>query len=242
MSAWVTALQEHRRHPTFRVQQWAYSREWGFTCECSGEEREWRICITALRDMVPETRASVERLFRHHQRAGSKKRKKDQRRADRKAKALLHRHLTKEQRWQLRGTKAFDVTGQDGRSYLVTEGSCNNVRLIENGRPILSLCIVPDYTLPEYGVRPLPVYDLMLAQKVLLESNIELFLRTARAWRFSDRTAFADAAFLLGEAARPAVEPADIDPQDVDEPAAWIAARLQEANQGDEDEIAAENR
>ena len=123
MSVWAAELDHHRGHRTFRPQQWAFTREYGFTCECSGSEREWRINIGALREMLPEARDALQRIFRHHHSVGAKKAKRAQRRADHKAKALLHQHLSKEQRWELRATKAITITGQDGRSYRITEGT-----------------------------------------------------------------------------------------------------------------------
>ena len=98
MSVWAQHLGEHKRHPTFRVQQWPYTREYGFTCECSGTEQEWRINIGTMREMLPEARVALQRLFRHHTQIGNKQAKRARFKADKKARALLHRFLTPEQR------------------------------------------------------------------------------------------------------------------------------------------------
>lgn len=46
-----------------------------------------------------------------------------------KVRSLLHRYLTREQRYSLRKLHEFTMTGKDGRTYLVTEGSGMNVFL-----------------------------------------------------------------------------------------------------------------
>jgi len=166
------ALHEHRGHRSFRTQDWAYSREMGFSCDCCGEEAEWRIDIGTLRMMLPHAREAFMRLRRHHSNAGNAKAKREARLANAKAKALLHSNLTREQRWDLRATRSFTITGKDGRTYRITEGSSTNVELLENGAPIMRFCVVAK------GVR-LPVYDLMLAQKLMLESNPEGFWKIA---------------------------------------------------------------
>lgn len=85
---------------------------------------------------------------------------------------MLHQFLTREQRWSLRARKAFFVIGQDGRTYEI-QGH-GGIRLISDGRPTTSFCIRPSGLM-------LPSSDLMLAQKLLLETNVEHFLATANA-------------------------------------------------------------
>lgn len=239
MEVWSRALEEHRRHPSFRTQQWAFSREWGFTCECAGYDQEWRINISSLRELLPETRMVLQRFFLHQSQRGNKAAKRLTRRANARAKTLLHKHLTKPQRWELRASKAFTVTGEDGRTYHVTEGTAGNVYLLEDGIPTYRFCIVPDHTLTS-----LPVYDLMLAQKVLLESNIRMFLGTACTTNMRTQMVLRDGAVLLdGQpevpigpiAGWPAIDEANINEEDIDEPEHWVRARLQAAIRGDED-------
>jgi len=235
MEHWAGLLEEHRRHRTFQVQQWPVTREWGFTCECSGTEQEWRIGISGLRTMLPEARESVQRLFRLRTQNGDKKRKRAYRKANGRARALLHKHLTKKQRWELRATKAFTVIGQDGRIYQVTEGSASNVFMLEDGEPIYRFCVVPKVT-------SLPMYDLMLAQKVLLENNIQLFLNTAVVTNLRTMVRLESGRVLLDGGPEVRALPAsalehrfEITNQDIEEPEAWVLARLTEATQGDED-------
>lgn len=230
MNLWAQQLAEHRGHPSFRVQQWPLTLEWGFTCECSGEEQEFRIRISAIKAMLPEARESLQRLYRHHMTIGTKHSRREMRRANGKAKALLHRFLSPLQRLELRKTKGFTLTGQDGRTYLVTEGSAGNVRILEGTEPTHMLCVVADYK------TRLPIYDLMLAQKVLLENDIQFFLRTARVRDLKTQGYFQSGAFLLGESMPPPPPPPqcrepepllEIDRHDIDEPEAWVRARLQ---------------
>lgn len=170
MTYWGSAFDEHQRHASFAIQGWAFSREVGFTCGCSGCDQEWRISLTSLRSMLPQAREAYLHLqgLRRHPVPGTKLLRRDRRRADARAKALLHRALSREQRWELRATKAFTVQGKDDKTYLITEGSTSNVKLLENGVQTHSLCVVAKGT-------ALPVHDLMLAQKLLLEHNPEAF-------------------------------------------------------------------
>lgn len=242
MNVWANELRAHRGHASFRLQQWPFTLEYGFTCECSGQEHEWRVGISGLKAMLPEAREALQRLYQHP--PGSRGNRKLGRKAALKAKALLHRHLSKPQRWELRATKAFTVVGQDGRPYLVTEGTANNVKLLVDGKPRYSLCVVfKDHA-------PLPLYDLMLAQKTLLELDIRFFLRTARCMNLETHAYFDNGLFLLGEGEPP--QPPQLGPrerapfemierEDIDNPEGWVRARLNEAAEeaeeaGDEDD------
>jgi len=228
LSFFYNALQEHRGHATFRTQDWVYSRELGFTCACSGTEQEWRISLSSLREMVPEARATFNRMRSHFCGAGRKKLKRKQRRAQRKARALLHSCLTKEQRWDLRASKSFEVIGQDGYAYQVIEGSCNNVRRIEpSGSIRWSLCLVTT----EFG---LPIYDLMLMQKLLLETDVELFLKTAHAQDRRTGNVYNSGEFLLKGEGPPeqgdtGERPVHLDVSDevLDNPEPWVREQLE---------------
>lgn len=92
----------------------------------------------------------------------------------RRARALLFTYLVREQKWELRAHRRLTVTGQDGATYRIYAWQGMNVRLVEGNIETCSLCIVPDSE-----VTTLPVYDLMLAQKVLLETNITKFKEIA---------------------------------------------------------------
>lgn len=102
----------------------------------------------------------------------------------RRAKALFFRYLTREQKWELRAHKRVTTIGQDGRTYLINAWQGGNVYLVENGAPTTVLCVVPNPAV----VDRIPVHDLMLAQKILLESNVAEFLQTARSWPYKPPT------------------------------------------------------
>jgi hypothetical protein len=228
LSVWDAALQEHKTHATFRVQTWAYTLEYGFTCACSGTEHEWRIFIGDLKAQLPAARESCMRLFRHHAKAGNKLQRREQAKATMRAKALLHRYLTKEQRIELRNTKAFTMRGKDGRRYHITTGSCTNV-FIEHEGQRFSLCVIPkDW---------LPTYDTMLAQKVMLETDPEAFLRLARVKNVKTQEYFESGGFLCGDVPLPLMvrsirEPlslVELTNEQVMNPQEWVAARLEAA-------------
>ncbi len=220
----IRSFTEHRHHETFRLQDWPYSREMGFTCGCSGVEREWRVSITDIRNALPEARATFMRMRERVLGPEKKKRTK----AERKAKSLLYRFLNREQKRELHLQKSFTVLGGDGRTYQVTWGSCNNVRLLENGRPRFSLCLVSK----EF----LPTADLMLAQKVLLEADPDRFLRTAQVFEFETKRVFPNGAFLaegkdppvLNEVTDEVQELPVIPDEVLDSPREWLETRLRE--------------
>lgn len=210
MQAWGDALLEHSRHPTFHTEGWALEREVGFTCSCTGEERTWRIRLTSLAEQLPAARESFQRIRLGEYRREGHRLARETLHANRRAKALLHRHLRRDQRHELRGFGYFTVVGQDGHSYRVKEGTCQNVFLLEGDIETVRYCIVPD------GIR-IPTYDLMLAQKIMLECDIENFKKTANF-------------YLIGvEGPRNQREPTPytVTREDVDEPVLWAQRQLQ---------------
>lgn len=92
-----------------------------------------------------------------------------------RALALLKRHLNEAQLQELEAFKGFHVVGADGRTYRIHYATHGNIFSIEDGQPTTNFCIVAS------GETQIPVYDLMLAQKVLLESAPETFFSTANA-------------------------------------------------------------
>ncbi len=88
-----------------------------------------------------------------------------------RALTLLLDHLTPAQRFQYETVHSFDVE-VNGRRYRISSGWSGNVkRLNESGGWIESLCIHFD--------RSMPIPDLMLAQKLMLETNEAEFRRIA---------------------------------------------------------------
>jgi hypothetical protein len=78
---------------------------------------------------------------------------------------LLREWLTPEQRAQFDANRYFDVIGCDsGKRYRIHYGSSTNVHEIDSeGRSINGWCFVPS--------APLVAGDVMLAQKIALETN-----------------------------------------------------------------------
>lgn len=232
MSIFHAALQEHRHHAGFHAQTWAYSREMGFTCDCCGHDEEWRISITELRRMLPEARTRTLNFIQGEARRGNKQKKRAALKANRKAKALLFRYLTKEQKWTLKAEKAFYVTGQDGVRYRITEGTCNNVyKLDKKGQATHSYCVIAEWKTID-GM--LPVYDLMLLQKLYLEGDPEPFkkkaivknLRTKRIYQGGGLAGQTDG--YAGMDNRPVPE-LDLTVEQLDNPEPWVREQLQEA-------------
>ncbi len=100
-------------------------------------------------------------------------RKKDHK-AYKRAARLLHGCLTPKQRREWHKKNHIHVIGQDGQLYRIEARSHQNVFLIEDGVPAIQFCVVSQ--------QKMPVPDLMLAQKLLLESNIEHFMKLANKW------------------------------------------------------------
>ncbi len=242
MEAFASMLMEHEQHPSFHPQGWAFTREVGFTCECSGQEQEWRICLLRISDLLPEARERLMsmhgmrnvRNYRRLNPRSAKPVKRERRRAERRAKALLHRHLTREQRWELRGSRSLTVTGQDGREYLITEGTCNNVFLLEDGEKRFRLCVV------DAGMK-VPVHDLMLAQKLMIEGDLSSYLGLARAMNMRTNFYFDGRLLLDGLPAdedqmRP--EPVRATYEDAQDPTGWarrLFQRIEEERNADAD-------
>jgi hypothetical protein len=94
--------------------------------------------------------------------------------ADARARRLLREWLNPEQLAQRDEKKSIEVTGShSGRRYRIHEGLASNViELDEKGFPTTGWCFVPSL--------PLPVGDVMLAQKIALEADEMAALAVAR--------------------------------------------------------------
>lgn len=93
--------------------------------------------------------------------------------SSKRATALLIQHLDKAQVADFRANRQFIVHSRDGvRRYRVDYGRAGNVKLLGDGdRVVAKFCIHPD--------SPCPNEDVMLAQKLMLETDEEEFLRIA---------------------------------------------------------------
>lgn len=87
-----------------------------------------------------------------------------------KAKRLLYSHLTDYQKRMYRKKRYFHVVSEKGRKYRICHGDTQNIYLLENGKPAKRFCAHP---------HNVPVEDAMLAQKLMLETDEQRFLRVA---------------------------------------------------------------
>ena len=109
-----------------------------------------------------------------------KERDRKAKEADARARKLLESNLDEFQLKELRERNRFRVFGQDGHMYLILPLTHGNVLRIVNHRPVVNYCIVPKAEVD------IPLYDQMLAQKLLLEQNIESFMSVANAKELTD--------------------------------------------------------
>jgi hypothetical protein len=86
---------------------------------------------------------------------------------------LLREWLSPEQQAQFDAFRHFDVTGCDtGRRYRIRHGTAANIHEMDTeGRPIMGWCFLPS--------GPLVAGDVMLAQKIALETNERAALEVA---------------------------------------------------------------
>jgi hypothetical protein len=93
-----------------------------------------------------------------------------------RAKEILQRHLTEEQRAQLARDQFFVVRGSAGKEYRVKQGRAGNVEMLsEQGQAVERLCCHPGIDCPDE--------DTMLVQKLALETDEETFRQVANVTR-----------------------------------------------------------
>jgi hypothetical protein len=99
---------------------------------------------------------------------------------------LLREWLSTVQRAQFDASKSFDVVGCDsGRRYRILYGKVTNVHEIDGaGQPVMDWCFAPS--------EDLVAADVMLAQKIALETNERATLAVANRFIVPRRT-YADA-------------------------------------------------
>ena len=95
---------------------------------------------------------------------------------------LLRKWLSPKQQAQFDVFRHFDVIGCDtGRRYRIRHGTATNVHEIDAaGRLVMGWCFVPS--------GPLVAGDIMLAQKIALETNEHAALAVANRFPVGDRT------------------------------------------------------
>jgi hypothetical protein len=99
--------------------------------------------------------------------------------AETRSKELLYGLLSGEQLAEMEAATQFHVQGADGHTYLIRKGHGHNVWRIEGGLRTIEYCIVTR--------GHVPVYDLMLTQKLLLETDPEHFMAKANSREMTPR-------------------------------------------------------
>src|SRR5262245_50496313 len=171
VTGWEDNFLRHASHRRLRVFHYPSMLQLRFECRCTEPRVVDSIRLVSLR-LSPAVQAVLQPLrVRIRVEPGSAETQRLRFHAERRARALLHQFLTREQRWHLRASRAFPVVAQDGRVYEVHDSG--RVVLLADGRAATSYCLHPKERLPSS--------DLMLAHKLLLETNVEQFLTTANA-------------------------------------------------------------
>jgi hypothetical protein len=125
--------------------------------------------VLSIEQIAEQERVDAER------RAVEIERKRVEAEADARAMELLESELSPEQRADFMKDNAFFVIGQSGRVYQITKGRAHNVFAVdENRKPVVNFCVVPKNL-------TVPTPDILLMQKLLLEHQEDLFLRTANS-------------------------------------------------------------
>lgn len=134
---------------------------------------EWQICPTE--DISQTLSPAQEEAFRIQLEEQTREREElmlAEDEAQHKADILLNEFLTRRQRKSLKELGHFEVITPRGKTYRIRRGRSNNVREInEDGNEIAMLCAHPTEYVPDA--------DTMLAQKLMLETAEEEFLRIA---------------------------------------------------------------
>jgi hypothetical protein len=182
---WRSQFRLHQHHPSFEVTSHASTRCLSFACSCSGDRLVFEVSIVDIKTMLPDARDALQRMLSNHHRKGNKAKKRLRFIARVRARALLFRYLTKDQKWSLRAERRFKVRGKDGNDYFISEAYGNNVVRLdpETAEPAYRFCVV-------FKTEEIPVYDLLLAQKLMLEGAprdfldiaVVLDLRTDQVW------------------------------------------------------------
>jgi hypothetical protein len=127
---------------------------------------ELMVDLDTVHPIVADTlfRAAMDRITvqrEQEQREGSEER----------SRALLHEFLDDVQLAEMNEATRFHVQGADGHTYLIAKGHGHNVFRIENGERTIEYCLVCQGWVP--------VYDLMLTQMLLLQTDPDKFIETA---------------------------------------------------------------
>jgi hypothetical protein len=119
-------LRIHRNHPEFRLADEPMRRLLGFSCTCGGSETLVQISLASVRELMPEALGMFQRIRNQHMDFRARKSRKKQDRAEKKARTLLFRHLTRPEKWHYRAYGHLRVTGGDGHTYEIEKRGCTS--------------------------------------------------------------------------------------------------------------------
>lgn len=121
-------------------------------------------------------RQEQEEAWREQERERGRAERQAMEAASNRARELLFRHITLEQRRCFMENEHFDVVAADGATYRLCERRSENIfKLDENGENVEGWCIHPR--------EMVPVCDQLLAQKLMLESGDPSFFEIGvRFW------------------------------------------------------------
>jgi hypothetical protein len=148
---------------------------WNGTIEQSGTTMPAPIALSD--EEIAARQAREEAYRREREEVQERARLEEERRqlADTRAKELLKSFLTPEQVKSVEEQSNFLVESENKRLFKIRKGHCYNILEVnQEGKSIARYCT--NFGNPD--IAP-PDYDLMLAQKLILENNEALFLRTA---------------------------------------------------------------
>lgn len=128
------------------------------------------------------------RAYTLRQSASERYHKQDQERANDRARKLLLSCLNPNQRLEFEACNMFHVRTRRGETFRIIAKPQHNVFRLEpmhrDDEPLLRKAVM-EYCLVHQDSR-IPVYDLMLAQKLLLETDPEKFVSLANKWELDD--------------------------------------------------------
>ena len=128
--------------------------------------------VTASPSQQTPEQIEANRLRAERQQQEYDRKRQEAAAADERAEQLLRAFLSPEQRKHLDEMSAFLVQSESERVYRIKRGRSRNIEeLDENGKIVARLCAHPSELVPDP--------DTMLAQKIMLESNEDEFLRIA---------------------------------------------------------------
>jgi hypothetical protein len=153
------------------------SSSWSSSAVITDSNMTWTYWIRGHQESEEQRIAREQEEVRHQVRLA--KELAERARVQSVAQKLLLDNLTREQRARFEKERVLEVIGGSHKHrYLIDAGG--GVKRIDDKGPVESYCIHPRYDRDEHMI---PVQDLILAKKLMLEHNEEEFLKTANATR-----------------------------------------------------------